>query len=1191
MYLKSLELQGFKSFADKINLEFHDGVTAVVGPNGSGKSNISDAIRWVLGEQSAKTLRGSKMEDVIFTGTDHRKALGFAEVTLVMDNHDRALPLEYNEVSVTRRVYRSGESEYLLNNTHCRLKDVYELFLDTGVGRDGYSIIGQGRIDEILSNKSEDRRNVFEEASGIMKYKVKKNEAERKLEHTTQNLLRIGDIITELECQIETLEQQSETAKRFLTLRDELKDIEVSLFLQNIDRSNEKIDELIKNLHIQKDAIDSENSNLDQISTDHQVQIEANRKLELELEEVRKNFYEMESTCERYNSEVKLNEERVLNVSGNIARLEVEILELTQSIEKSGDGDASRNKKIEYLNKQHNDFTNRLNTLEAEYSLMLEGLSVSDKEVEGLKALLMDKQDLISDKKLHAGSLKLQIEGISARKEAIKNEIYQNKLEIDKEGMIAEDLNDSVNKSKKRLNEIVETLDERNKEKSEIEAKLESITKANETVGLELQYKQARVKMLKEMESNLEGFVRSVKEIIKKAKTDQKFGEGIHGAFAQLIKVEKRYESAIEMALGNALQNIVTSKDIDAKRAIEYIKEMKLGRATFLPIDVVKGRRFDKNILDKMSGMDGFVGVAADLVNCETTYKEIAESLLGRVGVVDTFENARKVSKEFNHNVKLATLDGVIFNSGGSITGGHNESAEVGLVSRNREIPQLDVEISEIKETIRLKDKETSILQKQISEVNKEIELDLINRKNLDLIVIRDQTHLSQVVAAIEKLKAKNDQLATESDSLGQKLTDELQTSDLHTKEISQIETEIETLKKIIEELSLMLKEKTAQRQIFYEDITNIKLSLNSITESMQSVKEAELQSNLEKEQIEVNIAKKHSEIEKLNSDIAKITEKNALISDTVKDSLEKKKALELQINEFMKTKLKNDEEMYGIIEVINDKNRNVQMMQEDLSKIEIKKAKLEAELEVTLDKLWTEYELTTITAEPLRKDVSSITAAQKRVNELKAQIRELGPINISAIEDFVKTKERFEFMSKQSEDLEQGKEKLQKVIAEMVQIMRKRFSEQFKIINKHFGEVFKELFNGGTAELVISDQNNILESGIEIIVQPPGKKLQNMMLLSGGEKALTAISLLFAILKMKPTPFCILDEIESALDEANVNRFGSYLKDFAKNTQFVIVTHRKGTMEVSNSLYGVTMQEHGISKLVSLKLNEVQGG
>ncbi|MEI6603081.1 MAG: AAA family ATPase, partial [Clostridia bacterium] len=677
---------------------------------------------------------------------------------------------------------------------------------------------------------------------------------------------------------------------------------------------------------------------------------------------------------------------------------------------------------------------------------------------------------------------------------------------------------------------------------------------------------------------------------LKRSKEDPQFGEGIHGAFAQLIKVEKRYESAIEMALGNALQNIVTTKDSDAKRAIEYIKEKKLGRATFLPIDAVKGRRFDSKILDKMQKMPGFIGVAADLMECAQTYHEIAESLLGRVGVVDTFENARLVAKEFQNNVKLATLDGVIFNSGGSITGGHNESGEVGLVSRNREIPQLETEIAALLVTRSEIEKEMRELNKQLEEVKREIEKDTVQVKNCDLIVVRDQTHLTQVQSVIAKLTAKNEQLLAESAQLEISMVEEQHSSAQYANEITSIELEIEAIKADIEEKSKQLKEKTAQRQVFYEDITNIKLSLQSITDSIQTVKEAETQSQLEREKVMQTVQKKNDDIKSLHLEIGKLNAKNETITLAISGNLKKKNELEEQIAASLAQKKSNEEEMYGIIEVINEKNHNIQLLQEDLSKIEIKKAKLEAELEVTLDKLWTEYELTTITAESLRKEIPSISAAQKRVNEIKAAMRELGPINISAIEDFVKTKERFEFMSKQRADLEAGKEKLLKVIQEMVLIMRKRFTEQFRIINKHFGEVFRELFNGGSAELVIADANNILESGIEIIVQPPGKKLQNMMLLSGGEKALTAISLLFAILKMKPTPFCILDEIESALDEANVSRFGSYLKDFAKNTQFIIVTHRKGTMEISNSLYGVTMQEHGISKLVSLKLNEVQG-
>ena len=1187
MYLKSLELQGFKSFADKISLEFHDGVTAVVGPNGSGKSNISDAIRWVLGEQSAKTLRGSKMEDVIFTGTEHRKAVGFAEVTLLMENSDRALPIDFNEVSVTRRVYRSGESEYLLNNTHCRLKDVYELFLDTGVGRDGYSIIGQGRIDEILSSKSEDRRNVFEEASGIMKYKVKKNEAERKLEHTTQNLLRINDIISELDLQLEPLEIQSTTAKKFLILRDELKDIEVSLFLQNIDRTNEKIDELIKLSQIQRLTIDSENVQLVSIVEENQVQTELNKEYEVKLEVLRKQFYEIEGESERFSSEIKVNEEKASNIAENIKRLDSEISDLSLSIDKTGNENDVRSKKLEYLKKQQEDFNKKLLVLESEYSLMIEGLSNFEKNIEIARALIVDKQDVLSDKKLQAGGVKFHFESLNKRQEAIVLEIHQNKLEIDKEGMLFEDVNDSIRKSKKNLSDNEASFLRLAAEKDEIQNKRIVLQESIEQTSNEHLYKSSRLKMLKDMESNLDGYVRSVKEILTKAKTDATFGEGVHGAYAQLIKVEKRFENAIEMALGNALQNIVSTDDLVAKRIIEYLKVSKLGRATFLPIKSIKGRRFEKDYISRMKKLQGFIDVAADLVDCNADYREITESLLGRVAVVDTFENARKFAKEFSNNVKIATLDGVIFNSGGSITGGLNEAAETGLVSRNREIPVLETEVATIELSLAKFKNELSEFDKQLKEVDQEIESGSIIKKNAENFLIRDESALKQITLQIEKLKSKNDLLSAESEALNiDHENNEIETKRLSS-EIEALENEIEAIRKEIDDLSISLKAKTTQRQESYEDITNIKLSLNSILESIDGVKEAELQSVFEKEVINQSIIKKQAEILKFRNEIEKIATVNTKILDSIEKNNSKKTELQAQIDEISASKKSIDSEMSGIIEVINNKNFNIQLLQDDLNKIEIKKAKHETELEVILDKLWTDYELTTITAESMRREIPSVSAAQKRVNEIKVLIRELGPINVSAIEDFVKTKERFVFMSKQSEDLMQGKEKLQKVIAEMVQIMKKKFTEQFRLINMHFGLVFKELFNGGTAEIVISDAENILESGIDIIVQPPGKKLQNMMLLSGGEKALTAISLLFAILKMKPTPFCILDEIESALDESNVYRFGSYLKDFAKNTQFVIVTHRKGTMEVSDSLYGVTMQEHGVSKLVSLKINE----
>ena len=1187
MHLKRLEIQGFKSFADKISIEFNSGITAVVGPNGSGKSNISDAIRWVLGEQSAKTLRGGKMEDVIFAGTEHRKQLGFAEVSLTIDNEDHSLPLDFSEVTITRRVYRSGESEYLINKSSCRLKDVYELFLDTGIGKDGYSIIGQGRVDEILSTKSEERRNLFEEASGIMKYKVRKIDAEKKLELTRQNLVRINDIINELETQIEPLRQQSDVAKRYLNLRDTLKELEINVYIENISKFKEKIKEFEESYISIKDNIDSDNKKLEDITLLNQKKLTLLKELETKLDNSRQEFYNLENSLERCNSEIKLNDEKKSNLSSNISRLDTEIEEIDEKLISISKEEVTRNEKIKYLNERLAEYNGKLEEAESELQAVLSTLGEHERHIENMKSSIMDKLDLQSDKKTQINNVKNHIEIINKRKTSIDDEVMQLTLEKDREGMKKEELSDSISKTKELIKGAKDRLEALSIKKGELGHTLEDERKKQNTIKSEIQFKTSRQKMLRDMERNLEGYNRSVKLLLQACQQSPQLGKGIHGALAQLVKVEGKYETAIEMTLGGALQNIVTSTEEDAKRAIEYLKNNRLGRATFLPISSVNGRTFDDNTLRDIKNQEGFVGVASDLISYDSEYRGIILSFLGKVVIVDNLDSGIRMARRFRYSFRIVTLEGDILSTTGSMAGGSKERRESGILSRNREVQEIDDAL------VRLKDEETA-LEKRINETSQklgeiinDISIEEDSLKNNELVKVRDESHFAQIEDNIKRIIARMDMLRQEKEQLSRQEQNTEQELSKYVEELNQIEKDIADTKKIVTDYQDKHKEGQSARDTLHTDITDYKISVNSIVDSIAGVNEALERIVSERESLTKSIERKKAEKLKNFDEVKSLEEKNEGLRLLIKGYEEEKSGKTFEIDRTVEERKVLEEESQEILKQITEVNKNIHLMQEEYNRMEVKKAKIESEMEAIQNRMWDEYELTYTNALEFKKDIGSITQAQRQINEIRSEIKELGPVNVAAIEDYIKTKERFEFMSVQRNDMEQAEEKLHKVIVEMMTIMKRQFLEQFKLINDNFNMVFKELFDGGRAELILLDKENVLESGIEIEVQPPGKKLQNLMLLSGGERAFTAIALLFAILRLSPTPFCVLDEIEAALDDANVNKFAQYLKKYSHLTQFAVITHRKGTMEVCDTLYGVTMQEHGVSKIVSLKMGD----
>ncbi len=1179
MYLKKMELQGFKSFADKTTLEFMPGITSVIGPNGSGKSNISDAIRWVLGEQSMKSLRGSKSEDIIFAGTQSRKSLGFAEVSIIIDNADGKLPIEYSEVTVTRRLYRSGETGYYINKAPCRLKDILELFMDTGIGKDGYSIIGQGKIDEILSNKSEDRRNIFEEAAGIVKYRVRKVESEKKLEQTKVNLLRINDILSEIEGNIEPLKIQAEKAKKFLDLREELKSIEIGLFLHNIDTYKEKIEEVVKDIEIMNaQCADEEKAQEEKQQLKEKLKTEVDELIN-KIEEVQNLSFESSNKIEKLNSEINVTQNRIDNNKENYERYAVEIDEIDERIKQL---EEEKNVKIQkktnlFSNKEK--FQKELEEKEKALAEITSKLSEQETKIEAKKKKVQDNTDIKYEKLSDINTQKVNFENYEKRESTVKTEIQttiseldQNRLSKEEIAKIFYEIEGKKNNITKQLDKISEETNARNKKIEEYDTKINKLSS-------EFGTKQMRLKFLIETEKEKEGYTKSVKSLLLDCEKDSILNKGVHGVIANLIAVPKEYETAIEFALGGVLQNIVTDKEEDAKKLVEHLRKNNLGRASFLPISSVKGKK-----LDKIKTINGVIGIASELVKYDKLYDGIVQNLLGRTVIVDTMDTAIAVAKQNGYSFKIVTLKGDIINPSGAISGGSVAQKTSSILGRATEIEALEKDIKQIEKDLEKikKEKEQYISQNQgVIEKTKELEKEL---QEIDIVYATEHQKVLFAEQNILKLETKLASLKEELKELQLK-------KDESTSLKQQIEEEIAKLDKENEELNIEIKsfaEINSDNQKYVDDlnfdITNLKISVSSFDESESSIDEMVAR-------IEEDIKNNKTSIENKTSDREKILSDNeALIAriEEIKQEIENVK-LEVQtsgskVEELKNLRIEKNKKLEDTEKAITEQFKIIDDLKDQVSKLDLKKSKTELELEQVVNKMWEEYEITPNNAKEYEKP-SNVALVTKKVNELRNDIKALGSINIDSIEEYKQTKERYDFMCEQRLDLENTSAKLRKVIQEMTSIMKDQFSKQFKVINKNFGEVFRELFGGGKAELKLTDEDNILECGIEIEVQPPGKKLQNMMLLSGGERAFTAIALLFAILKINPSPFCVLDEIEAALDDVNVYRYAEYLKKFTKNTQFLVITHRKGTMEAADTVYGITMEENGISKLLSMKL------
>ena len=1182
MYLKRLELQGFKSFADKTVLEFMPGITSVIGPNGSGKSNISDAIRWVLGEQSMKSLRGAKSLDIIFAGTQNRKSLGFAESSLVFDNSDGTLPIEYTEVTVTRKIYRSGETGYFINKVPCRLKDVLELFMDTGIGKDGYSIIGQGKIDEILSNKSEDRRHIFEEAAGIVKYRTRKAESEKKLEHTKLNLLRINDILSEIETNIEPLKIQSEKAKKYLNLREELKSIEIGLFIYNIEKYKTSLEEIVKDEEVFTNQCKEEEEKLERIkSLKEELKLRVDE-ITNQIEEMSNLGFESKKEIEMLNSDINVANTRISNNKENKLRYEKEIEEQQIRLQELEDEIKQKQEKKDNLKQNKEKFENELKQKEEELNKITKTLSAKELEIEGYKATVEENTDKKYELQSEINAQDINYQNDEKRQKQINNEIDNNVSELDKTRVDKAEIEKVFYEIETKRNKFLNSLSEINSKKEEADRKIKNYGSNINALTSEMRIKESKLKFLIETEREKEGYIKSVKSLLKDCESIKELGKGMHGVLANIIEVPEQYQTAIEMCLGASLQNIVTDNEEDAKKLVEHLRKNNLGRASFLPITAVKGKK-----LEKVKGKEaGFIGIASDLIKFEKKYEQIVLNLLGRTVVVDNMEIAIKVAKQNGYSFRIITIEGDVINPSGAITGGSVSKKTVNILGRGKEIEKLENEIVELKNKIEKLQKEKEEYEKSIENTLEEATSLEKELQEIDITYATEKQKSIIINENVQKIEEKLNKLKEEYNKLDKQKEENMLNKQNLQEEVKRLIEETGKLNKIITEFAETNKDNQKYIDNLNFDITNLKISVSSFDESEASIEEIQERINLEIQNTKKSIENKNTQIEQIiaeNFNLENSIEDTKLKIEKIKEEVKNSGS---KIEELKKDRMIKNETLSKQEEEITSKFTVIEDLKAQIVKIDVKKTKLEEDINSIINKMWEEYELTPNNAGDYKKP-ENVALTQKKVNNLRADIRDLGSVNIDSINEYKALKERYDFMCEQRVDLEDTMSKLRKIISEMTTTMKEQFKTQFAVINKNFGEVFKELFGGGNATLTLEDEDNILECGIEITVQPPGKKLQNMMLLSGGEKAFTAIALLFAILKINPAPFCVLDEIEAALDDVNVYRFAEYLKKFSSNTQFLVITHRKGTMEAADTVYGVTMEESGISKLLSMSLKK----
>ena len=1183
MYLKNIEVQGFKSFAQKINFEFHNGITGIVGPNGSGKSNVGDAVRWVLGEQSAKQLRGGNMQDVIFSGTETRKPLSFASVAITLDNSDHKLPVEFNEVTVTRRLYRSGESEYLINGSACRLKDINEMFYDTGIGKEGYSIIGQGQIDKILSGKPEDRRELFDEAAGIVKYKRRKNTTIKKLEDEQQNLVRVTDILSELTKQLGPLERQSETARIYLAKRDSLRELDVNMFLLE-SRQTEK------DLLVLREKNETASAQLEDTNREYQqTKVEYDR-LEQELEELNRQMDELREKTQQnalqkqqlegqinvLNEQIQAGLQSDTHFKNRLEIVEEDLKQRQQARSEVEEEKGSLHTIVKEAQKRLTDQEDRLHTVQ-------EQISQCESAVEDGKNEIIEILNSRATTKGKAQRFDTLMEQVGIRKAEVNQHILHLKSEEAQQKTIRA-------KAQSEYDQITEEIHQIDQKSRQMDQQVHSLSEdlKKQTTQLEISQtayhrEASRLESLRNITERYDGYGNSIRRVMEQKDRVS----GIRGVVADLIQVNKEYEIAIETALGGSIQNIVTDNEQTAKRMIEYLKKNRFGRATFLPLNSIntRGEFSQKDALKEA----GVIGLASDLVTTEKEYTGLTRYLLGRVLVVDQIDHAIAIAKKYHHSLRMVTIEGESLSPGGSMTGGAFKNNS-NLLGRRREIEELEgkvaaqkEEVSRLAASMEENRHNRNQLREQISQLQEQLRSKYVaqNTAKMNLVQLNDKEQ--EIRDGYERIRLDQEQIRRQISEIKQdhdKIDEELKASRQDEKEL---ETYIETRQKELEEWKN--EESLVQRKL--EDL-RLEASTTQQKESFASENLSRLISEIqglvqEKQTILETLKQGNQEMENKRRSVEELKE-------AVSGFGGQEEADRQLLENWQKEKDLKNTSHKAFFEKRDHLSGQISLLDKECFRLKSQMEKLEESREAQISYMWEEYEITPNNALQYRKEeYTDLKEMKKQITQLKDEIRKLGSVNVNAIEDYKNLQERHAFLSGQYEDLKKAEAQLENIIRELDEGMRQQFSEKFRDIQREFDKAFKELFGGGKGTLELEEDVDILEAGIKIISQPPGKKLQNMMQLSGGEKALTAIALLFAIQNLKPSPFCLLDEIEAALDDSNVGRFAGYLQKLTKNTQFIIITHRRGTMNAADRLYGITMQEKGVSTLVSVDLVENQ--
>ena len=1179
MYLKSIEIQGFKSFANKIVFEFQNGITGIVGPNGSGKSNVADAVRWVLGEQSAKQLRGSKMEDVIFAGTEARKPVGFAYVSITFDNEDHALPVEYNEVTVTRKVFRSGESEYQLNGHSCRLKDITELFYDTGIGKEGYSIIGQGQIDKILSGRPEERRELFDEAAGIVKFKRRKAASIKKLENERENLVRVNDILKELEKQVGPLEKQSEKAKEYLKLKQDLKIRDVNAFLMESDEIRISLKECEEKSLIAANDLKAANEEYDSTKAEYD-------SLEIQLNEIN-NSIETTNTLlsnteiekQRLDGVINVYAEQIKTIQANSVHYTNRLSDISKSIDEKKESLSKLDEEKQSLAESLTSYEEKRAEAKKKHDEILNSIEEINKNIEDYNNKIIDVLSLKTKTTADNQKFQTMLEQKNIRKAELNSIIIQKKSEENLADNSINEFSDQLVKADNKINNLTEQINDVNQGIFTNKNKITELTTIIDKEQTQYHREKSKLESLIAITERYDGYGNSIRKIMELKETNS----GILGVIADIIKVEKKYETAIETALGGTIQNIVTDNEKTAKELIAFLKDNKLGRATFLPITSVSG----KNTYESEPCMKekGVIGLACNLVRVDFEYTKLAKYLLGRILVVDNIDNGLAIAKKYKYSLRIVTLEGEQLNPGGSMTGGAFKNAS-NLLGRRREIEELKKNVADVSKSLNEHKSLISELRKSVASLREQ-------NDSLNKAMREAQVEKNTIVMNLNSATNRRDEIISSLADINSQIADvEREITEISgnlsnaSDSLASLDSINEESKNEIESLNSLLAEKKLEEAAVNDSFDNIKLQFSSllqkdsfIDENKERINQEIRELKAEADDIQLKMASTNEEISAKNSEILQVKEKIAVSSKQIEDCKTKIETLKEKRNNYTNSH-----------KVFFDKRESISGRISDLDKevyrLNATKEKLEESLDVLTDYMWDEYELTySYAIEYKNEEFSSLTAIKKEINTLKSSIRALGDVNVNSIEEYKEVNERYQFLKSQHDDLIEAENSLVKIIDELDQGMRVQFQQKFDEIKVEFDKVFKELFGGGHGTIQLVDDEDILECGILIISQPPGKKLQNMMQLSGGEKALTAISLLFAIQNLKPSPFCLLDEIEAALDDSNVARFANYLHKLTRHTQFIVITHRRGSMSAADRLYGITMQEKGVSTLVSVDL------